>query len=413
MTEWDDRFNGHEAVQLLRQLSDLLDAVEKPEQDPRLVFGLERARQAATTITRILDAVDPQLVPPAALERMLPPASNAMSVAQGLASTDDGSQLQQLNAHLDALLDQAGLLLVAAPLLTKGQQRDAATGFRRTAGQLVRGLSDETNELSSRLSDLESRIEKQGGVLSERDTAGAAALERLTNLITEQEGRIAAFQQQFAEGEASRVSSYSATQDEMRTAFATLITEERGAAAGQADELRAAAAQTLEELERHRLEAARLVNAVGQNAFAGGFGVYAQEEQSAANRWRLYSALAILAIAVFGVIYLFTVGTTEFTIQGFWIRAVIIIPLGVFAGYAASQSGRHRKNEVQARNLALQLLALDPYLELLDKGQADAKKLELASRFFAYTADGKADSSDAIGIQQLAELLSKAIDKIK
>jgi hypothetical protein len=57
----------------------------------------------------------------------------------------------------------------------------------------------------------------------------------------------------------------------------------------------------VEELSQLRSQAAELVGLVADNATAGGFKTYADEEKGIANNWRLVSVLATVGIVAAGI----------------------------------------------------------------------------------------------------------------
>jgi hypothetical protein len=308
-------------------------------------------------------------------------------------------------SYLHAALDLAAPILVASLAIAPTDQREAANTFRRSAGQLMRSLTDESSEVSTQLRAVQAAAEEIKAEEEKRKAESATALDALRATIAAEQTRItdalSRLQTTFLDGETER-----------RQAADEAVASIKSDAAAQAESLITNASDTIAELEKYRDDAAELVHAVGENTFARGFGDYATLEGRTADLWRLIAVVALGVVGALGVLYLQTVGDAEFTFQGFWIRAVIIIPFAFVAGYAASQSGRHRRNEVRARNLGLQLLALDPYLVLLDKEEADRKKLELAAHFFAPVMEDSHDKGDTLGLQQLFDLLSKALDKI-
>lgn len=248
--------------------------------------------------------------------------------------------------------------------------------------------------MTARLEEVKSAADEIAASQASRDAEATSALEGLKSEIQAQEARVGAhltkLQAQFLEGETAR-----------QEAAAAAVLAAKTASDEQRAGLDASAADVVAELEKYRDEAAQLVNAVGQNAFAGGHGVYANEERARADFWRWVTVGAIIVVAALGAWYLVTVGTSAFSIQGFWVRAVLILPFAVLAGYAARQSGRHRNNEIGARNRALELLALDPYLALLPTETQHEIKAKMTDRFFGASVQNLGE--DSVGIQEIVE----------
>lgn len=385
------------------RLGALLEAVDAGENAKTVAF-LARARHRYGALAAILEAADLGLLRPDAWNPVKAAVDEAIGQLEQLGDDPDFNQdyVDDAGLYLGDALAAAAPLLVAAPIVAPDQQRETAAAYRRSVGQLLRAVTEERDSASAKLDEVRQEADE---LRRERAAQVAATRKQLDDLqaqIEAQEDRAAAvvtrLQADFQQAEEAR-----------QKAATDAAAEIKAAAATQRDELANEAADALEALERHRAEAARLVNAVGQNAFAGGFGEYANDERAAANRWRLITVASIIAIVAAGFSYLWTVGASEFSLQAFWIRAVIIVPLAFLAGYAARQSGRHRRNEVAARDLALKLLALDPYLELLPEEDKQKVKIKMADTFFG--TPPQPIGEDSVGLQEAIEALAKALQR--
>jgi hypothetical protein len=388
----------HAAFTNVQRLRKLLDAAEDPDTGEDLLL-FERVRKVARRLEALYSTTDPDFLSLAELDAANTDLLGAIAQVEKYSSGDayEADTLTDLDTYVQRAVGASAPMLLAAPLVAPEQQREAAVNLRRSVGQLIRALTDEEQGVRAQLTEIQTAAVAQ----SEESARNLAALKaNLGALEQSLATTLSRLQTTFLEGEATR--SETATQ---AVAAAKLAAEE------QAEEARQHAADLIGELQQRLTEARRLVNAVGQNAFAGGHGNYANEERWAANVWRYVAVGAALVIGGFGVIYLWTVGSTEFTWQGLWVRAVVLLPLAFLTAYAASESSKHRANEVDARNTALKLLAIDPYLELMDEDKKDAEKLRLAPFFFEGHPSGSAEPPKGTS-SQLIELVGKAIDKI-
>jgi hypothetical protein len=394
MTERDD-IESHATIAAVRNAFDVAASLD-PGDSPLALERLERIRKLAGAISSLVEVADVDLVTGTAFDEMLPHLTSAVGGMETFRDAEDPDEddLWDASVELGRALTAATPLLVAAPLVAPDQQREAAQGFRRSAGQLLRSIVEDGEGVTARLEEIRAAAEDIATSQVARDAEVAAALAGLKSEIQNQEARVAAIlaqlQGQFLEAEAAR--------QEAATAAASAA---KAASDEQRATLDASAANVIAKLEQYRGEAAQLVNAVGQNAFAGGHGVYANEERARADFWRWVTVVSIVIVAILGGWYLVTVGTSEFTIQGFWVRTVLILPFAVLAAYAARQSGRHRINEISARNRALELLALDPYLALLPEEVQHEVKAKMTDRFFGGSVQNLGE--DSAGIQEIVE----------
>jgi hypothetical protein len=95
--------------------------------------------------------------------------------------------------------------------------------------------------------------------------------------------------------------------------------------------------------------------------------------------------------------------------QGFLTRVFLSITFGIFAAYASRQASRFFDMEQKNRKLALELEALGPFIEPLDKADRDKFRVQIGDRSFG-VADlevGKTKEDDPV--TALSILKSKEI----
>ena len=142
--------------------------------------------------------------------------------------------------------------------------------------------------------------------------------------------------------------------------------------------------QIIADMENKKNMAAKVLDVSTNVAVSGGYGKYARQQQIAAE------ILRVVAILFMGGLVVGAYMTIELALHGAaidWkllaIRAFTIATLGIPAFYAVRESNKHRIAEHRYRKMQLELAAIDPYLELLDKEKRDQIKINLSERFFA------------------------------
>jgi len=89
--------------------------------------------------------------------------------------------------------------------------------------------------------------------------------------------------------------------------------------------------------------------------------------------------------AIFALVH----GLSEgFQLDRFFAKAAIAVPFAALAGYAISESSRHREQERINRQVELQLASLDAYLVTLPQPEQDRIRAHLAERFFGELREG-------------------------
>jgi hypothetical protein len=104
--------------------------------------------------------------------------------------------------------------------------------------------------------------------------------------------------------------------------------------------------------------------------------------------------------------------------QGFATRAFLSITFGIFAAYAARQASRFFEIEQRNRRRALELEALGPFIEPLDKEQRDQFRLQIGERSFAVPDKDPPTHKDddpvtALSLLKPKELLDGVVNVIK
>jgi hypothetical protein len=74
--------------------------------------------------------------------------------------------------------------------------------------------------------------------------------------------------------------------------------------------------------------------------------------------------------------------TESIFLQGFMVRVFLSITFGIFATYSARQASKFFEMEGRNRKLALELEALGPFIEPLDKSDRDKFRIQVGDRSF-------------------------------
>ena len=97
--------------------------------------------------------------------------------------------------------------------------------------------------------------------------------------------------------------------------------------------------------------------------------------------------------------------------QGFFSRLFLSITFGIFAAYAGRQASRFFEMEQKNRKLALELEALGPFIEPLDKSDRDKFRVQIGDRSFGVPDSEQGKTKDEEPVTALAVLKSKEISE--
>lgn len=370
------------------------------------------------SLVEYLDAlheVDPVLLEPQALQDMnshLQQVNNALDTY--VASPDNNRQY--LASAAGSVVNVTSLarahLVPFIPDKTQRALKTATTRYKDALDAEVDRLKAEVDAVTEELA-----AEKQ-----QREADEAAATERLsalTETIAERERRIDALElklsaqldQQrtaFEDEAASRAAAFKEAEAAREDAEETRIEVADTAAAKARENQNLQASALIEKLEAYNKQAAALVDTTSRHAIAGDYGTWASNQAKAAFRWTIATVVIGLA-TVGGLIY--AVGSAANDSIQFTVYKTSISVIGlIVAAYCARQAAEHRKEERTAKRLALDLAALEPFLEQID----DPKELreEIARRVFVperLASDGEGSvrvKGGSMSITQLTELVT-------
>lgn len=140
------------------------------------------------------------------------------------------------------------------------------------------------------------------------------------------------------------------------------------------------AKELIKELKDKVEDAKKIVNVIGNIGITGNYQENAEYNRKQANRWRW------IAI-VFMVISIGYLGYSVYTISQYdWhISLLRIIATTIFiypAQYAASQSNKHREQELYNKKMELDLSAINPFIELFNDEKKREIKEKLVEKYF-------------------------------
>lgn len=418
MTYATDRLAQHSAHAEVARVSELIDAtsdelrVEADEVEPGGV--LSRVAAVVEYSKAALTFANAEITTEAALTAL---ANHANQVANGLTALRDTGNA---DAQVPPIADAVEALAEAAAALpqgwngSNGEIRAAAAAIEGNLTARERDLDAKAAELRERLDELQSEATASRDDLDARFAQKTAELEaslaQLEAAITAQEEAnatlVQTLQTQFDQAEAARETRTTSTISEQEAKITATLQKASDDATSVAEEIRTKAGEltqtlegeargTLDALEEMREEAAKLIDLVSTSATAGAYGKEAVEQKKEADEWRnnaVRAALAAGAVALVALV-LSLIWKSDPTLLV--AKILLVAALTGVAGYAASQSSRHRKREERARRIQLELTAFDPFIRSLSDDKREAVREAFIDRAFV-GHDRDVDGSDSV-----------------
>lgn len=271
-------------------------------------------------------------------------------------------------------------------LLPEESVAEDAASFRRSAGQLVRGLRADVEEARAETGRVRSELAE---VEAQRDAALQAIREQQTALqgtINEQASRldeaIRQNQAQFSESQEQHRRQVTELLAEQRTALDAAVGDAGARTANAVESAETEASEALDRIAAMEAKALQSYNTIGNAAVAGHYQSDANKQAKQANLWRWFAVGAFLLIGIGTIIELAASGGSLGWDQT-RSRLPVILGLGAFAGFAVAEARSHRKAERASRRREVELSSLDPFLALIENHEAAEKvKIDYARRVF-------------------------------
>jgi hypothetical protein len=432
-------FNEHSVhaglKQLKEQVADLPDDLLEAAQEQDQPASLARLEPVLDYVGALLASADTALVTPQMLEALGVPIQQISSALTPLKENRDFEQVPTVQANVEGLLQAAMQIAGAIGVWAKTDQKEAAAHLGEAATAKTRQLQKQASNLQGKLNQLQEQAaqasesvkttaeEQVNGLKAQLDTLKEEADAERAKV----QGAVDEFNQQVNSTLEARNTEFEETRKELTAKAEQAIEESKEAAAtslGKEEERADAAITSLNErsgeimdfLAEKKQEAIDMVDAAATSSTAGGFKREAEEQKEQADRWRLYAVLggAAAAVVALAAVVLSLLGENNAGVIITKIAAVTLL-LGI-AGYAAGQSGQHRRREQRARRLYLELVAFKPFSEPLDDPEKNAVRKEFIERLFVGDpgAEGEDHKGNEVKLsdENLSALL-KVIDLIR
>jgi hypothetical protein len=431
-------FNEHPVHENLKQLkqevADLPDALldAAREHDPH--SALLRLPPVLEYIGALLGSAAPALVTRQMLDNLDTPVSQIISALPPLRDNQEFEQIPNIQTGTESLLNAAIQLAPAIGIWAKADTKKAAAQLGEAATEKTRQLQQQASNLQGQLNQLQEEASQASASVK------ATSEERLTELQgqldtlkaeteaerTRAQAAVDGFETQFNSEQEARNTQFLEIKDGLASkaeeaveAFKASANEFQGESKAEADaavaNLEYKSKEIMDFLAEKKQEAIDTVDTAATSSIAGGFKTEAEEQKDQADKWRNNAInLGILAAAVaIAAVVLAAVGdggnSAALLIGKI---AVATLLLGI-AGYAAGQSGQHRRREQRARRLYLQLVAFKPISEPLpDEKKNEVRKDFIERMFVGDLAEDHKDGDVKMSDENLS-LVVKVVDALR
>jgi hypothetical protein len=396
MANWSQRIQDHQAFSKLRELEDLLSQIEiKPGEPTDVTEDVERLRQIVRYTRSALQGQDPALIPlplANAIQQQIQPPLNEIAA---FVRDRNRNHLTNANTQIDTLLQHAYALPPPLSSQRMDDLREAVISFRRSAGQYLKSVEEESRSVQTNVSDLSTRLSSLIAEANSQKGRLDAAIAQYQKQYSEAEDRRREEHRKLLTGQTEKSDDTLANFERLMTemdskqtqVFQTRMEEFKERAAEQEKALQVGAEAVIAEMEDHRKKAQNLVHVIGNTGMAGGYQKVANNARRRANVWQVIAIVGLVGLVCFAVLAFRATLDKDFLWGNFGARAFVAVTFGILAAYAARQAERQEEVETKSRRYELELASIDPFLVGLPEETQHKVKVNLAERLF-----GQADS---------------------
>jgi len=343
MSVWEERLSDHQAYRTLAAIRERL-AETGDVSDTVSADHLDRIRRVTAQLTRLLEDADPALVTPNLLQIVEATISAVPDLLEEYAEGRETATLERISTHLDDLINDVGWPLVYAGHEPE-EMREAAQSYRRSLGQLVRALEREIESARQELpavsetaaSERQAVQEVASGARDEIQAASKSAQRALASVEQRVERQAARLDSVVNDYNSQFLKAQSDIAEKAEASLASEV-EKFEAARNQAERahieaiglLQEEGKQGLADIQRLKEDAQKLVNTIGAIGIAGGYGSYADQQRSAANKWGLAAAISLVVLVVIGGFVIVATLGAELDWTQILLRASVSIPAFLF-----------------------------------------------------------------------------------
>ncbi|GAU08885.1 hypothetical protein [Desulfoplanes formicivorans] len=422
MGQWLDRFDNHPVhgqIQSFEQLIASAEGIVDEIEDTNAIESYERLKLILDAIKSKFDSIDPLLFPAAPLQNLNNQIRQVVSEINAFNSNGNVGHLTNANNHADNVL--VNLSNIVSPSLPRDIDgiRESVTSFRRSAGQFIRNLEVEHNDLAAKYEAISQQFE---GITAEINTQKG----RLDTAITQ-------FQQQFSEAEDRRREQFEQAKDKRKEDYETLVGDIEESFNSNLEklqekfqslldavkesrdkahkELTLSAEEIIKQIEKQKEKASELVTIITNSGMVGGYQTVANKAKTSSIIWQVIAVLSFLGLIAFAIVAFKATFSETLHWGKVGARVFVAITFGILAAYAARQADKHEEAERKNRKMELELAAIDPYLSELPVETRHKIKEELASRLFAQSENSTViNGSKTSG--SIVDLLRMALESI-
>lgn len=394
MSVHSDKVDKHAIHTNLENVQNEISAISDIQgKTPEAVELLARISLVVKNLSTALETCSKELIAIAWLEE----ASRALvNLKSYLTSFKTNKDVNTLRNNSSSQLD---VLLLTSTKLGAVKSNQRLKGITAVENEYARMANVYNEQLATRVKELEEEINGLKKVISQQETISQKSLQELENSISAEKKRLDGFATSYQNQMATDQNNFLSMSDSLKSTFTEAQAERKNTFISKMSELEGTANNVIDlyqkKFAKYEEQVTNIVGVINTNLFSHKYKEVADNAQKRAKTWHIVAMVLMILVSLFAV-YAFIISVNKDTS---WIKLVAKIfattTLVTGAAYAARQASKQEKVERYARKIEMELVAIDPFIQSLEKEKQSVIKEEIARKIFG--------NSDAMEIGQKEE----------
>jgi hypothetical protein len=368
---------SHAIVASLTRLQELLNdaSLQSPglASDENAQFNREKLQNITKSLRSLANQSSATLVSETALNQMNANFQAPIAELTAFVSDKNVAHLANAVAQIDQnVLSYTWAFLPKVNPLSKLEAAELIDSLQERSRESIEQLNHQKDALESRIAQLNEALGQQEGRLTEAKEAQTQAKAEMAASLSNLE------------------TMFNKAQLQRDTDFAGVLNDAKASLAAADRDFSSDAKEALSALNKHKDNAARIVQVVGDIGVTGNYQNIATKETEQADLWRwitvgLFACGLGMAGATFYKFYHEPVNVSN--TLAIAVRLLYALAIAAPAFYTARESARHRTNADRARQTELELASLGPFIELMSDEDKEEIRKSLIPTFFGRSVD--------------------------
>lgn len=429
MSRFEDNFRNHEIHKNLENLIDSLLELITTEATEEEINEINRLIKIFNKINIIFDNVDTDTFPLNTLSdlNVLITDPNFLQELNNYKSNKNISHIQSANNIVTKRFSSIQLIYSL-----KEKSDPSHNEYKKAINNYLKYTNKIMQEFDAKLEDISNQSHNNEKSVSK-------LTKNLENLGQRVDAQINEWQSQFSQSQQSRLNEQNETLTKFRNEFevfknnsensilqireeyTNLVTESKIDIENEKSSIKNQFSNELEGIvdssKEIHLKIVDLFHIVSGDSISGKYQRVSDDEKKSADIWRNLSVGSTLAIVIWLLVALF--GGLSISENGEIIFGKLIITISItlimaaLSAYCAQQSTKHRNNEIRTQWFALEVSAINPFIENLDEAQKRDLINKLSEKIFGnfdtlLDKSANKDVSANIIIDKITDLLKAA-----